>query len=282
MTEQVPQGPPVGQGGTSPDPFSAGLDRLRETAKWLIAAFAGIAGVLLAGTQLSSLGEIESPVRFALAVISAVVALCAVGSVVWTASRILAVDTVSLNKLVEDEASSEEGGAESEDVAYIYANRRLLDECNTIKELSDHYDDVVKQRNTLIEENRWKEAREKENRKLYLDALISQLIYAVRYDKTRRNYDSAVRRMMIGGAVAAVGIFVFAWAANPGSNEAESTNPKLAQLSNRVQDQQEEINSLSNRIDSLDRKTERSTEAMEALRSEAAKVREQLEKNKTN
>lgn len=38
------------------DQFSEGVDRLRETAKWIVTVFAAVGATLVAGTQLSSIG----------------------------------------------------------------------------------------------------------------------------------------------------------------------------------------------------------------------------------
>ena len=46
-------------GGTSPtDPYAEGVKTLRETAKWLTTAFAALGTAMLAGTQLSKIGQL--------------------------------------------------------------------------------------------------------------------------------------------------------------------------------------------------------------------------------
>jgi hypothetical protein len=40
--------------------YCKAIDHLRNTSKWILSVFATVAGVLVAGLQLSNLGKIES------------------------------------------------------------------------------------------------------------------------------------------------------------------------------------------------------------------------------
>jgi hypothetical protein len=60
------------------------------------------------------------------------------------------------------------------------------------------------------------------------------------------------------------------------SRGEENSNAQKSQLSEKLKDQQREIDTLSNRIDDLDHRTELSTEAVKSLRNEAIKLRQQL------
>ena len=57
------------------DPVLAGIDRLRETAKWLLGAYAAVGAALIAGLQLTSLGSVEDDARLYAAIILAAVSL---------------------------------------------------------------------------------------------------------------------------------------------------------------------------------------------------------------
>ena len=39
--------------------YSEAIEHLRSTSKWILSVFAAVAGVLVAGLQLSSLGKVE-------------------------------------------------------------------------------------------------------------------------------------------------------------------------------------------------------------------------------
>jgi len=73
--------------------YAAETDRLRSAAKWLTTALAGVAGVLVAGLQLTDLGHLSvhhDLVRLLIAVVSIVIAL---GGVAWMIRQTLDVFT---------------------------------------------------------------------------------------------------------------------------------------------------------------------------------------------
>jgi hypothetical protein len=78
------------------DASAAAVEQLRSTAKWLATALAGIAGVLLAGLQLTSLGKADN---VGLAALGGGVALVATGWAIWRITRVLTPVTVSLSEL---------------------------------------------------------------------------------------------------------------------------------------------------------------------------------------
>jgi hypothetical protein len=82
--------------------LDASADRIRETAKWLIVSFAGVGSVLVAGSQLSSLGSLELwSERFWIAVSGVAVALVAVIVAINKVSDVLVADPLSLQTLAE-------------------------------------------------------------------------------------------------------------------------------------------------------------------------------------
>lgn len=210
------------------DRFTQGVDRLRETAKWLVAVFAAIGGTMLAGTQLSSIGQFEwGDPRLNTALLAGTVALVAVGTVIWFAVRVLTGGPVSIRGLVKDEAKSRK----TSDIKFIQDNPQLLVTYGTVKDLHDAYYRLVGERDQAVQDKRWDEAREKEDRVKYLGGIMSQLLYAVRYDRVYRRFQWAVRVMFICGFLAAAGIVIFVWAANPEDQEEDSSEANQASLS---------------------------------------------------
>jgi hypothetical protein len=63
------------------------------------------------------------------------------------------------------------------------------------------------------------------------------------------------------------------------SKVVEGSDTQNSQVSQELEDQQRKINTLSNRINDLDDKADQSTEAVESLRNEAVKLRQQLKNN---
>ena len=82
--------------------YTSGANRLRETAKWLIAAFAAVGTILVAGSQLSDLGSIQDGrllVAFGAAAVALAGVVLAIGA---TATVLTPVETV-LSAIAEDE-----------------------------------------------------------------------------------------------------------------------------------------------------------------------------------
>ena len=79
-----------GEASVTVDSFAAQLEALRSTAKWLVAAAAAVGGVLVAGLQLTAIGQLQpGSWRLYAAAISAAAALAAVGFMIWEASTVL-------------------------------------------------------------------------------------------------------------------------------------------------------------------------------------------------
>lgn len=88
----------TGPGGSG---YAAATESLRSATKWLLAAAAGVAGLLVAGLQLGSLGKLsfnDWP-RLVVAVIGLIIALVAVGAVIWKATALLADEWITLAQL---------------------------------------------------------------------------------------------------------------------------------------------------------------------------------------
>lgn len=83
---------------SGPDDLAATSDRIRETAKWLVATFGGIAGALILGLQLSDIGDLEGSDRI-VASLAAFGALFAVIMIVALATFVLARGRVPLGEL---------------------------------------------------------------------------------------------------------------------------------------------------------------------------------------
>jgi hypothetical protein len=78
--------------------LAASSDRIRETAKWLVATFGAVAGALIVGLQLSDIGDLEGSDR-TWAAIAAGAALFAVVAIVVVATSVLARARVPLGEL---------------------------------------------------------------------------------------------------------------------------------------------------------------------------------------
>jgi peptidoglycan hydrolase CwlO-like protein len=107
----------------------------------------------------------------------------------------------------------------------------------------------------LYEAYKEREEGDKEKERLY--GVLMNVIFAVQAERIRRQLDRAQKMLFGFGFVAALGIFVFVWAANPPAAEDTSRpDSELSQLSKRIKAQQRDIDSLSHDIHDLDQKVE--------------------------
>lgn len=90
-SDPVAEGPKKAASET--DELNASSDRIRETARWIVATFGAVASALLVGIQLSDIGQLEDDARIiaTLAVfgaLAAVIMIVALGSVVLARGRV--------------------------------------------------------------------------------------------------------------------------------------------------------------------------------------------------
>lgn len=95
--------------------YAAATHSLRVTTQWCVAAFAAVGGVLVAGLQLTQLGDLHQlPLQLALAALCLLVVLVAVVAVVKMIGEVLTDDWVTLTELgyelVEGDLNPTEAG----------------------------------------------------------------------------------------------------------------------------------------------------------------------------
>src|SRR5262249_35134196 len=84
------------------DVLSKGANSLRDAAKWTIGALGAVAVVLLAGSQLSSIGSIDQGWRLLLAIGAVAIALGAIAFAMWKLFDLLRPSKTSLHTLATD------------------------------------------------------------------------------------------------------------------------------------------------------------------------------------
>jgi hypothetical protein len=205
----------------SSDKFASGVDRIRETSKWIIVVFAAVAGVLTAGTQLSSIGQLEwGDERLNLAIGAAALGLLFVGVAVGSVVSVLTSGYTTLESLVKEETNQSQKSKKSGNVKFVEDNKLLkLTNFRNIEELRDEYYGSIEQRYKETDKAKIKELDAKIK---YLGQLIEQILAAVKYDAVRRRFKLAMVVLFISGFVAAGAIGTFAWASNPPEQAADS------------------------------------------------------------
>jgi hypothetical protein len=191
----------------STDPLDRGNDRIRDAAKWLVASAAAVGAAMLAGSQLSRIGELGvgwpttvDTARLWVAGAGAVAGLAAVVYAIWSAVQILLPKLVLVSDL--DRAWERPPSHLAPVVAQFRRNPKYLQGFATPG-------DIIAARDALIAEHA------DQARIADLDERITAIEDTATHEALKAEFGRTLRRLMRATAVAAVGIVAFAWAANP-------------------------------------------------------------------
>jgi hypothetical protein len=216
------------RGAAAAAPISP-ADRIRQTAKWVIAAFAAVGGALAAGVPLSSVGAVSVP-RAIGAGLAVLIALAGILLAVTSVSRTLDPNEATLahvktssalaKRLVED--ASFYGGFERDREKLI---ARYLAAFDRLREAEMKRWDALRkdaQDPTVTEaEAKAKAARldaivatRREERDA-LERVVQFWRSVVIYEETKGDYARARWPIALGAALALLGLVGFAYAANP-------------------------------------------------------------------
>ena len=208
--------------------YSTATDNLRTATRWLLTAAAAAGAVLVAGLQLTSIGSPGTGdwPRLAAATAGLTAGLGAVGYMIFQASMLLTDEWITLAQLEMEpfrqqlqDSGRRRDKRRSEEIDRIYNElQSYQDEFygSVAESLSDLY-------RRLIEAN--KKARESpspEHARAAADLrrAVDTIVQAANYSYTRSGFAALRRHLAQAGAVFAVGIVIFAYAANlpnPGS-----------------------------------------------------------------
>ncbi|MFD1210905.1 hypothetical protein ACFQ36_02465 [Arthrobacter sp. GCM10027362] len=182
--------------------------RIRETAKWLTVSLALLGGVLVAGTQFSSLGSIEVGTdRFLAAVLGGALAALGAGLIlaaaVWTATT----PPVSLQKLK---------------AADLPKDTFLLEQRESVAKLRDEYRSALDERNDAIANNLARPTkatelalRRADIRAVHLSGIVQNVLKVASYQSVARRWKWAALIIAGGALLAFVGLMFFIWGVNP-------------------------------------------------------------------
>lgn len=203
------------EGSSSPaDPYGEikkANAELRATAKWIVTSFGAVGAILLSGIQFSNLGKLTADVsdsRVVAAIVGVALGALGVSNAIWFTSAVLAPTVNSFRSIEKHEK----------------VVRRVLDDRELVglnyQELKDGIAEAdralleareVNQRDAAhAERMKWEESK---RAALFV---IGTEILAERYRRARR-------AVVFGVALAAVGLGLFAWGANPPDGEKPPT-----------------------------------------------------------
>jgi hypothetical protein len=194
----------------------AAEDRIRETAQWLTVSLAFLGGVLVAGTQFSSLGSIQPGTDRFWAVVGGG-AMAATGAAailfgaVWTATS----PPVSLASL--------KPGSWPNDTF-------LLELHKDVGALRDEYEIALARRNETIAahlhrptKQTERAAQEADDWTVHLAHIVQNVLTVASYQAVARRWRVAARVMAAGATVAFVGLMILIWGANPPAEGSAGT-----------------------------------------------------------
>lgn len=220
--------------------LSQSADRIRETTKWIIAGFAAIGALLVAGTQLSAIGNVDwTSWRGVAALGGGIVAVVGISLAVWQASRVLTAGPIALADVTELRASKEVNQLVTDNVS-------LRAGYPTVSDLQTEYNRAVQARTTAaaalfrpppaaaapgvppLGATLRQNYRNATNEYRFLDGAIALLLRNASELEVRQQFESARPWLFAGALLAAAGIGFFTWGVNPPASSDDA--PKTVTL----------------------------------------------------
>jgi hypothetical protein len=211
------------------DPSLWAIGRLRDTAKWLIGAYAAVGTVLIAGLQLTGLGGIEDHDHLRWAIVGAGSALAAVVvGIVFVARVLVPID-------VDDEKVAKEGRKADREAMALDLGLRFGGQAARFEVLKTQY---VRARDAFVKarEDGGENLDQLRKEMVELYEPLARLRYAALLRRVKWRFNVAQAVLFVASAVVAAGVILFAWAANPSDADnakakAERVGPTLEQPS---------------------------------------------------
>lgn len=211
------------------------MERIRDAAKWLIAASAAVGAVLIAGSQLSSIGQLDLGRRLYAAIGGVALALMAVVFAMWVAVQVLRPIGVTLKELQDHWAANDRA-----DVKFFHKNPGQLGyssptDLRTAREQAwQEREDKRVALDAASGEAARKTAQEQfdaaddEYERINSDVL--SILQNAQYQLLQDKFNKTLWKLLAAAVLAAGGIMVFAWAANPPKPPSVTTSLRNAHL----------------------------------------------------
>jgi hypothetical protein len=197
-----------------PSPLAAANQRIRDTAKWLIASAAAVGAALIAGSQLAGIGRLDvgwptstATARLWVATLSALVALAAVVHAITGAVRVLLPVQVLIADLAENWDHPRPDLRSTVD--FLRRRPKYLQGKASPMELIEVRDELVAGLGKPGADPKLRERIE------VMDRRIEAVEDIAGHEALVHAFRTCLRRLTVAAAVAALGIVGYAWAANP-------------------------------------------------------------------
>lgn len=186
--------------------LAAAVAYLRGNVKWSLVAFGAIGTTLLAGSQLSNLGQFQfDEPRLWWALFFAALALGAASFAVHSAQSVTYAGHVEYSTLA------------ASDRAFVENNRPILEGFADIDALRETYQQCIDKRYLDLRTPGTAPAVLESNETwyAYLDSMHDKVLAYIRYNRIRLQVDRSRKQLTGASIIAAIGLVGFAWAANP-------------------------------------------------------------------
>jgi hypothetical protein len=216
--------------------LSQAADRLRESAKWTLVAFAAVGVVLAGGLQLADIGELtwDDPGRLLVAAAGLCLAIAGIAVAVSAASRVVSSSSVNMGTLLsssqlepvrtgidadQDGLLGNQGTVATLRQNFTAASIAANDAFEATLDARDVENLTESEKAELIgaADASFASANAELNR---LKGIRDRVLDVASYRSVLRSYERARRVIAFGAAAAAIGIVLFAWGANPPQSQS--------------------------------------------------------------
>lgn len=178
--------------------------QLQDTSKWVLSAFAAIAGLMLTGLKFSDTGKLQSPYIY-IASAAFIIAMTAVFLEIYLVTRVLTFGAVNEEKIRKfAKNKNNPSGINLNDTL-------LLDGYTKVDDFLDDYKKYGVMYEKALKEGKKEVASKLTDRVTRLVKTFNNFRIMAGYVMQKSIYFSAIRGLFIFGAIAAVGIAIFVW-----------------------------------------------------------------------
>lgn len=210
-------GAPVANSTKTQDELSDSRDQaIRDSAKWIIGAFAAIGAILVAGSQLSSIGSLPvgwptslANARLWLAVLGAALSLSAVVVAIWGCVQVLVPSNLTMRDLADDWASPSRRTSAA--VEFFKKDPRFLQGLKSPQEYFELRDDLFAKLKTAPDSD----IQALTDRIAKLDSRARAVTRIGQSRILESDFNRILTKLLLAASLGALGITMFAWAANP-------------------------------------------------------------------
>jgi hypothetical protein len=228
--------------GVNPEPapasttgYEKSAETIRSTAKWLVTAFAGVGGILVAGIPLTELGDLRG-IKLVQAVVAIFVALLAVGYIIPKVARVFTAKYITMADLV-NEGFPEGTGR----LATMQLERRYTPIMEAIEQSGDELfgadaadvgelNERLNAVNTKLREQPEPPSEDLAKRASLMSATERVVAFA-NYEDVRRTFKRTYKPMAVAALIVALSVVAFAYLAGSARTAVNVISPSPVLLS---------------------------------------------------